>query len=294
MATLLWLVLPYLALAAFVLGHVWRWRYDQFGWRTFRTPLVDNRLLRRGSPLVHLGVVAVVIGHAIGLLVPRSWTAALGISDAAYHLISVTAGTLAGAALLAGLVLLVARRILLPGLRRTTTVMDVVMYLVLGIVVLLGLAATVAVNVLGPGHDYRQTVAVWFRGVLLLRPDPWLMSGVPLLFQLHALAVLGLVAIWPFTRLVHAWAVPIGVLWQPSRSRTSATGPTGPRPGDVCPLAYPRPRTDGGPVRGRAASASPAGAEEDDHDEGETGRGGVPGAQADRGDRSVAQSAGAR
>jgi len=108
------------------------------------------------------------------------------------------------------------------------------------------------------------------------------------------LAVLGLVAIWPFTRLVHAWAVPIGVLWQPSRSRTSATGPTGPRPGDVCPLAYPRPRTDGEPVRGRAASASPAGAEEDDHDEGETGRGGVPGAQADRGNRSVAQSAGAR
>ena len=87
MATLLWLVLPYLALAAFVLGHVWRWRYDQFGWRTFRTPLVDNRLLRCGSPLVHLGLVAVVIGHAIGLLVPRSWTAALGISDAAYHLI---------------------------------------------------------------------------------------------------------------------------------------------------------------------------------------------------------------
>jgi nitrate reductase gamma subunit len=219
MAALLWLVLPYLALAGFVLGHIWRWRYDQFGWTTFRTTLVDNRLLRLGSPLVHLGVVAVIVGHLLGLLVPRSWTAALGITDPVYRLISVTAGTLAGATMLAGLVLLVARRILHPAVRRTTTVMDVVMYLTLGAVVLLGIWATVGVNVVGPGHDYRQTVAVWFRGVFLLRPDPSLMASAPLLFQLHTLAALGLVAIWPFTRLVHAWAVPIVVLWQPSQTR---------------------------------------------------------------------------
>jgi nitrate reductase gamma subunit len=219
MAALLWLVLPYLALAGFVLGHIWRWRYDQFGWKTFRTTLVDNRLLRLGSPLVHLGVVAVIVGHLLGLLVPRSWTAALGITDPVYRLISVTAGTLAGATMLAGLVLLVARRILHPAVRRTTTVMDVVMYLTLGAVVLLGVWATVGVNVVGPGHDYRQTVAVWFRGVFLLRPDPSLMASAPPLFQLHALAALGLVAIWPFTRLVHAWAVPIAVLWQPSQTR---------------------------------------------------------------------------
>lgn len=219
MAALLWLVLPYLALAGFVLGHIWRWRYDQFGWKTFRTTLVDNRLLRLGSPLVHLGVVAVIVGHLLGLLVPRSWTAALGITDPVYRLISVTAGTLAGATMLAGLVLLVARRILHPAVRRTTTVMDVVMYLTLGAVVLLGVWATVGMKVVGPGHDYRQTVAVWVRGVFLLRPDPSLMASTPPLFQLHTLAALGLVAIWPFTRLVHAWAVPIVVLWQPSQTR---------------------------------------------------------------------------
>jgi nitrate reductase gamma subunit len=227
MATLLWLVLPYLALAGFVLGHIWRWRYDQFGWREFRTPLVRNRLLRLGSPLVHLGVVAVFAGHLLGLLVPRSWTAGLGITDGVYRLISVTAGTLAGATMLAGLVLLVARRVLHPAVRRTTTVTDVVMYAALGIVVLLGVWATVGVNVLGPGHDYRETVAVWFRGLFLLQPDPSLMAGAPLLFQLHTLAALGLVAIWPFTRLVHAWAVLIAVLWQPSHTRR--------RPADTSP-----------------------------------------------------------
>jgi nitrate reductase gamma subunit len=219
MATVLWLVLPYLALGAFVLGHVWRWRHDQFGWKTLGTLLVENRLLRLGSPLLHVGVLAVFAGHLLGLVIPRSWTAAVGIGDAAYRLVSVIAGTLAGATMLAGLVLLVARRILHPPVRRTTTAMDVVMYLVLGMVVLLGIWATVGVNVLGPGHDYRETVAVWFRGIFLLHPDPSLMTRAPLLFQLHTLAALALMAIWPFSRLVHAWAVPIGVLWQPSQTR---------------------------------------------------------------------------
>jgi nitrate reductase gamma subunit len=219
-------VLPYLALAVFVVGHVWRWRHDQFGWKTFTTQLVENRLLRLGSPLFHLSALAVLVGHLLGLLAPRSWTAAIGISDTQFHLVFVTAGTLAGAAMLAGLVLLVARRILHRRVRRTTTVMDVVMYIMLGIVVLLGVWATVAVNLLGAGHDYRATVAVWFRDLFLLQPEPSLMAGAPLLFQLHALAALGLFAIWPFTRLVHAWAVPIGMFWQPSparRDRNAAT-----------------------------------------------------------------------
>jgi nitrate reductase gamma subunit len=216
MATLLWLVLPYLAIAAFVLGHVWRWRYDRFGWTTFRTPLVRNRLLRLGSPLVHLGVLAVLGGHVLGLLVPSSWTAAIGLRQSVYDGISVTAGTLAGVTTLLGLVLLVVRRITDPAIRRDTSVMDVLMYVTLGLVVVLGLAATAGVNVFGPGHDYRDTVAVWFRGIFVLRPDPTLMSGVPLLFQLHALAAFALIAVWPFTRLVHAWAVPIAVFGEPS------------------------------------------------------------------------------
>jgi nitrate reductase gamma subunit len=219
MATLLWLVVPYLAMAVFVLGHLWRWRHDRFGWTTLRTPLVRNRLLRLGSPLVHLGVAALILGHAVGLLVPRRWTTALGITEPAYRAVSVTVGTLAGATMLAGLVLLVARRILQPSIRRTTTVMDVVMYGVLVVTVLLGMVATVGVNLLGPGHDYRETVAVWFRGILLLRPDPSRMADAAPLFQAHTLAALALVAIWPFTRLVHTYSVPIGLLWQPKASR---------------------------------------------------------------------------
>ena len=41
-----WVALPYLALGIFVVGHVWRWRYDQFGWTSRSTQLQERRLLK--------------------------------------------------------------------------------------------------------------------------------------------------------------------------------------------------------------------------------------------------------
>ena len=38
-----WVALPYLALAIFVVGHIWRWRYDQFGWTSRSTQLQERR-----------------------------------------------------------------------------------------------------------------------------------------------------------------------------------------------------------------------------------------------------------
>lgn len=34
MSTFLWVIVPYVCLAVFVVGHVWRYRYDKFGWTT--------------------------------------------------------------------------------------------------------------------------------------------------------------------------------------------------------------------------------------------------------------------
>ena len=40
MSTFVWIVVPYACLAVFVLGHVWRWRHDQFGWTTHTSQLL--------------------------------------------------------------------------------------------------------------------------------------------------------------------------------------------------------------------------------------------------------------
>ena len=68
-------------------------------------------------------------------------------------------------------------------------------------------------------------MAVWFRSILLLQPDPDLMAAAPLTFQLHALAAFALIAMWPFTRLVHVFSVPLGYVARRTSSTGRATGP---------------------------------------------------------------------
>jgi len=67
---LLWDVLPYVTIAVFVVGMFWRFRYDKFGWTTRSSQLYERSLLRIASPLFHLGMLAVVAGHIVGLLIP--------------------------------------------------------------------------------------------------------------------------------------------------------------------------------------------------------------------------------
>ena len=82
--------------------------------------------------------------------------------------------------------------------------------------ILLGLLTTmVGAGVIGDGYNYRETVSPWFRSLFLLQPQPELMAEAMPSFQIHAIAGLLVFAIWPFTRLVHAFSAPIQYLFRP-------------------------------------------------------------------------------
>jgi nitrate reductase gamma subunit len=237
--TVLWVVVPYLTIAIFVLGTVWRHRYDKFGWTTRSSQLYESTVLRWGSPLFHFGVLVVLVGHVGGLLIPKAWTEAVGIGESTYHAAAVGLGTVAGFCTLVGMTILIARRRLVGPVFTATTRNDKAMYAVLATVIVLGLWATVRANASGGGYDYRETVSPWFRSLFLLRPDPAVMASVPLGFQLHVLAAFGLFALWPFTRLVHAFSAPVGYLTRPYvvyRGRDRQPGLRAARPGWDDPL----------------------------------------------------------
>ena len=214
MNTFLWVIVPYLCLAVFVVGHWWRYRYDKFGWTTRSSQLYEDRLLRLGSPLFHFGMLGVVGGHVIGLLVPQSWTDAIGISEHAYHLVAITGGLIAGLMALVGMAILIYRRRTTGPVFSATTVMDKVMYVFLGSAIALGMWNTV-LGATVSHYNYREGVSVWYRGFLSFTPDASLMAEAPLGFQLHALVAFGLFALWPFTRLVHVFSAPVGYLTRP-------------------------------------------------------------------------------
>jgi nitrate reductase gamma subunit len=226
---LLWVALPYVSIALLVLGTIYRRRYDKFGWTTRSSQLYESQILRWGSPLFHAGILLVLLGHIGGLLVPKSWTEAVGISDDTYHAMSAGLGTVAGLLLLLGLVILIARRRLVGPVFTATTRNDKAMYLLLSLVILLGLWTTIRVNTIGAGYDYRETVSPWFRSVFRLNPEAELMAGVPLSMKAHIVAAWVLLAAWPFTRLIHAFSMPLGYLTRPYvvyRSRDAAPAAT--------------------------------------------------------------------
>jgi nitrate reductase gamma subunit len=211
-SVLLYAVLPYAALTVFAVGTVWRYRGDQYGWGARSTQFLESRVLRVGSTVFHLGVLAAIGGHVLGILVPRSWTAAFGVSDGAYHALAVAGGVTAGAAVAVGFLTLLYRRLRFPRVRVTTTRMDLAVFAMLGFGIVTGLLATL--TNLGDSVAYRETVAPYFRQIFVLDPQPDLMTGggVSLVFQIHVVGVWFLYALWPFSRLVHVWSIPVDFL----------------------------------------------------------------------------------
>jgi nitrate reductase gamma subunit len=230
--TFLYVIVPYVCLVLFVGGHVWRYRYDKFGWTTRSSQLYEKRLLRWGSPLFHLGILGVLAGHVVGLVIPESWTSGAGVSEDAYHALSFGLGTVAGLATVVGLAILVYRRRTVGPVFSATTRNDKAMYVVLAGTILAGLVTTVWNNVSGGDpHDYRHTVSPWFRSVFALDPDTALVTAAPWGFRLHAVLAFVLLGMWPFTRLVHMLSAPVGYLTRPYVVYRSRDGRRAPRRG---------------------------------------------------------------
>jgi len=97
-----------------------------------------------------------------------------------------------------------------------TTRNDKLMYLALVCALVAGMCCTLAgATHFGELHDYRQKVSVWFRSIWILDPRGDLMAHAAFYYQIHVFIALALFALWPFTRLVHAFSAPIGYLFRP-------------------------------------------------------------------------------
>ncbi|MFZ1409886.1 MAG: respiratory nitrate reductase subunit gamma [Micropruina sp.] len=231
----LWAVLPYLTLLVLIGGLVWRYTYDQFGWTTRSTQLYESKLLRIASPLFHYALFGVLGGHLIGLFIPKAWTD-LVVSQETYHAVALWIGGLAGIATLVGIGMLIYRRRTTGPVFMATTVNDKVMYVVLVAAIVLGLWATITGDTTPTGehHNYRETVSIWFRSLLVFQPNVEAMAEATLQFKVHILMAFALFMMIPFTRLVHAFTVPLHYLFRPyvvyrSRDAKPMTNATGSR-----------------------------------------------------------------
>jgi respiratory nitrate reductase gamma subunit len=213
---LLWIILPYVAVATFVVGTWWRYRTDQFGWTSQSTQMLEHKILGWAGPAFHYGALGAIAGHVIGLMIPKSFTEAIGMSESTYRWFSAIAGAIAGAICIVGFVGLAYRRATNDRVRRTTSRMDLLVYLLLTILIGLGVYMTFGYNLITKSpYDYRESISEWWRSLFVLQPDVEAVQDANLLYQVHAIIAWAFWALFPFSRLVHAWSIPLQYLGRP-------------------------------------------------------------------------------
>lgn len=88
----LWVLFPYIIFAIFIGGHIFRYNYDQFGWTSKSSELLEKKMLRIGSLLFHFGIMFVIGGHVMGILIPEAVYRSIGISEHMYHVMAISFG----------------------------------------------------------------------------------------------------------------------------------------------------------------------------------------------------------
>jgi respiratory nitrate reductase gamma subunit len=213
---LLWIILPYLAVATFVVGMWWRYRADQFGWTSGSTQLFEHKILGWAGPAFHYGALAAIGGHVIGLMIPKAFTEAIGMSESTYRWFSAIAGAVAGAICVVGFAGLVYRRVTNVRVRRTTSRTDLLVYALLVVLIGLGVWMTFAHNLITAApYDYRDSISEWWRSLFVLQPDIEAVQDANILYQVHAIVAWAFWAVFPFSRLVHAFSIPLQYLGRP-------------------------------------------------------------------------------
>jgi len=206
-------IYPYIAIAVFVLGSIVRYDRDQYTWKTGSSQMLESKQLRKGSLPFHIGVIMVLLGHFVGLLTPGAVWHALGVSAEFKQLIAMGMGGFFGLICLYGLVILVQRRLTNERVRSTSSNMDIAILLLLLVQLVLGLISIFVSLGHLDGAEMLKLMA-WAQNFVMFDATAAsaAISDVHPIFKLHVVLGMTLFLLFPFSRLVHVWSVPVKYL----------------------------------------------------------------------------------
>lgn len=213
--TLLFGYYPYIAITVFFVGSLARYDRDQYTWRTGSSQLLRAKELRLGSNLFHIGILLLFVGHFVGLLTPPAVYHALGISTSAKQILAVVAGGVFGGLCLKGIIILIRRRLTDARIRATSSRMDIVILLLIGAQLALGLL-TLPISLYHYDGANMLLLSEWAQRIVTLRGGAAdQISEIGFIFKLHLVLGMTLFVLFPFSRLVHVWSVPLGYIARP-------------------------------------------------------------------------------
>ncbi len=204
MTKFLWAVYPYICFTLFFIIPIIRMLVRPYSWTTRASGLFGSRLLGYASHLFHWGLLIVLIGHVAG------WVGGL-LGLPGWINFFYWSALIGGFAALAGTIAALLRRFTVPEVRAMSQIDDYLVQLFLIAILGIALYQVVIDQIFGLAY----TAAPWFASVWTLSPQPELMASASLLTKLHVFLALTFFAYFPFTKLVHFWALPINYFVRP-------------------------------------------------------------------------------
>ena len=213
--TLLFGYYPYVAMSVFIIGSIARYDRDQYTWRTGSSQLLRAKELRLGSNLFHIGILLLFVGHFAGLLTPPAVYHGLGLSTSAKQMLAVVAGGLFGGICAKGIYILIRRRLTDARIRKTSSRMDIFILLLIGVQLALGLL-TLPISIYHSDGANMILLSEWAQRIVTFRSGAAdQISNIGIIFKLHLFLGMTIFLVFPFSRLVHVWSVPLGYIVRP-------------------------------------------------------------------------------
>jgi len=203
---LLFGIYPYIALSIFFLGSLIRFDREQYTWKSDSSQMLRTKQLRLGSNLFHIGILFLFFGHAAGLLTPHWLYESFGLSTPNKQMLAIISGGLAGLACLAGVAILLHRRLTDPRIRATSKPMDIFIMVWILVTLLLGLIS-IFYSLQHTEGGVMLALGAWAQHIVTFRAGAAeFIVSVPTIYKIHLFFGMTLFVLFPFSRLVHVWS----------------------------------------------------------------------------------------
>jgi len=208
---LLFAVLPYVSLAVFLIGSIYRYRRKGFSVSSISSQFLEGRELFWASQPFHWGLMILFFGHLTAFLFPKTVLAWNG--DPVRLIILEVSAFSFGLAALIGLLLLIYRRITTRRLHVVTSPMDIVVYIILLTQLVTGVL--VAYFDRWGSSWFAAFLTPYLRSIFVFDPQIEGIAGVTSLsLKIHVVSAFCLIGIIPFTRFMHFLVYPLDYLWR--------------------------------------------------------------------------------
>jgi nitrate reductase gamma subunit len=202
---------PYLAGTVFLVGSLLRFDHGQYTWKAHSSQVLSKKNMRLASNLFHVGILVIFFGHLFGMLTPH-WVYAPFISAGNKQLLAIIIGGIAGALCIVGGAMLLYRRMTNPRVRASSATMDTVILALILFQACLGMITII----FSLGHlegDVMLTLASWAQAIVFFSGGAAdYLEEVSWIYKIHIFVGLTIILLFPFSRLVHVWSIPLGYL----------------------------------------------------------------------------------